>query len=446
MQNHSENINSEFIAKSAVDYAPNDSDSRNNQKVQGNAASSDFILNELTSNVSNAEEENNFCDVNEKSSNQDLEERGSCKSEKDTDSTKNVDEKSSVRSDVIPEGSNDKSTTLENEENDEWMDILGSGQLKRKIVKRAENTFRPQSSFICEINLEGQLEDGTIVDKFEHRKIQVGDAELIQGLDLTLPLMDVGEECLVEVAPRFAYGTQGRAPDIPPNSKITYRIELLSAEPEPELETIPIAERKRIGNEKRERGNWWYARQDYTFAIQCYRRALEFLDDVEGGISHLPKEEDQRLSDELQNLFEDRLKVYNNLAAAQMKIKAYDTALQSVENVLHCQPKNVKALFRKGKILAAKGDNASAVAVLRSASQLEPDNKIIKQELLRLVSLRNEDSKNERNLYKKMLGQEKSTASSTKGSSKSYQIRWGIVFGSVAAVVAGMVAYRYKFL
>ena len=48
---------------------------------------------------------------------------------------------------------------------------------------------------------------------------------------------------------------------------------------------------------------------------------------------------------------EDCLKVYNNLAAAQMKIKAYDAALQSVENVLRCQPNNVKAVFRKGKVL-----------------------------------------------------------------------------------------------
>jgi FK506-binding protein 8 len=54
---------------------------------------------------------------------------------------------------------------------------------------------------------------------------------------------------------------------------------------------------------------------------------------------------------ELRGLMEDCLKVYNNLAAAQMKIKAYDTALQSVENVLRCQPNNVKAVFRKGKVL-----------------------------------------------------------------------------------------------
>jgi Tetratricopeptide repeat. len=54
---------------------------------------------------------------------------------------------------------------------------------------------------------------------------------------------------------------------------------------------------------------------------------------------------------ELCSLMEDCLKVYNNLAAAQMKIKAYDAALQSVENVLRCQPNNVKAVFRKGKVL-----------------------------------------------------------------------------------------------
>jgi hypothetical protein len=54
---------------------------------------------------------------------------------------------------------------------------------------------------------------------------------------------------------------------------------------------------------------------------------------------------------ELRSLMEECLKVYNNLAAAQMKIKAYDAALQAVENVLRCQPNNVKAVFRKGKVL-----------------------------------------------------------------------------------------------
>lgn len=58
----------------------------------------------------------------------------------------------------------------------------------------------------------------------------------------------------------------------------------------------------------------------------------------------------QATNGQLQEMLEIRVKVYNNLAAAQMKISAYDVALLSVETVLRCQPENVKALFRKGKV------------------------------------------------------------------------------------------------
>ncbi|PNF41145.1 hypothetical protein B7P43_G04230, partial [Cryptotermes secundus] len=122
-------------------------------------------------------------------------------------------------------------------EEEEWLDILGSGQLKKKVLKRAENGYRPQRSHICEINLQGSLPDGTIIDKHDHLSIQIGDAEVVQGLDLALPLMDVGEVALLEVGPRFAYGSQGREPDIPCDVTVMYTVELLSSEPEPEIET-----------------------------------------------------------------------------------------------------------------------------------------------------------------------------------------------------------------
>ncbi|KDR12172.1 peptidyl-prolyl cis-trans isomerase FKBP8-like isoform X3 [Zootermopsis nevadensis] len=345
-------------------------------------------------------------------------------------------------------------------ETEEWLDILGSGQLKKKILKRAESSYRPQRSHICEINLEGRLPDGTIVDKHDHLSIQIGDAEVVQGLDLALPLMDVGEVALLEIGPRFAYGALGREPDVPRDATVVYTVELLSADPEPDVEVLPATKRKEIGCRKRERGNWWYSRQEHTLAIQCYRRALDYLDDIEGGITLTSGEREgsnQGTEEELHDLLEDRLKVYNNLAAAQMKIKAHDTALQSVENVLRCQPNNVKALFRKGKILAAKGENPSAVAALRLASQLEPDNRMIRQELLRILRLHKEDTVHEKKLYKKMLGQDKPPDSLPKNDKDinqlspavlrlQLQVPWAILFGTLAVLVAGVVAYRYKFL
>lgn len=76
-----------------------------------------------------------------------------------------------------------------------------------------------------------------------------------------------------------------------------------------------------FSNKKRERGNWWYGRGENTLAIQCYRRALDYLDELEGGIKAKGSEDQQEVSDgELQDLLEDRLSVYNNMAAAQIKL------------------------------------------------------------------------------------------------------------------------------
>lgn len=60
-----------------------------------------------------------------------------------------------------------------------------------------------------------------------------------------------------------------------------------------------------------------------------------------------------------------------------MKIGAFDVALQSVEKVLMCQPNNVKALFRKGKILETKGETLRAIPILQKAATLDADNKSI---------------------------------------------------------------------
>lgn len=40
-------------------------------------------------------------------------------------------------------------------------------------------------------------------------------------------------------------------------------------------------------NNKRERGNFWYSRNEYNLAIQLYRRALEYLNDNGPGVEVL---------------------------------------------------------------------------------------------------------------------------------------------------------------
>lgn len=53
------------------------------------------------------------------------------------------------------------------------------------------------------------------------------------------------------------------------------------------------------------------------------------LDESEGGITDpTPSGELAQTSDALQELLEERLRVHNNMAAAQLKAGAFDAALQ----------------------------------------------------------------------------------------------------------------------
>lgn len=86
--------------------------------------------------------------------------------------------------------------------------------------------YQPQRGNICKINLVGKLEDGTIVEDLQNYNVQIGDVEVVQGVDMALPLMTAGEVAEVSVDSRFAYGAHGltnendNTKSIPPNSKV----------------------------------------------------------------------------------------------------------------------------------------------------------------------------------------------------------------------------------
>nr|XP_018900271.1 PREDICTED: peptidyl-prolyl cis-trans isomerase FKBP8 [Bemisia tabaci] len=327
------------------------------------------------------------------------------------------------------------------EDDDGWMDILGSEQLKKKVTVPGEPDTRPQFSEICILDYEGRLDDGTVIEKEENHRIQLGDLEVIHGLDFVIALMDVGEVAEVFVGPRFGFGKIGRQepdkPEVPPNANLHYTMKLIKVEPGPDIEQLKVAERSSIGNKKKERGNWWYSRKEFTLAIQCYRRALDYLD------SNVATD-DESSEDAITQLLEDRFKVYNNLALCQIKIEAYDAALQSLNNVLMAQPKNVKALFRKGQVLVKKNETDEAYKYLKQALELDPDSKDIKNELARLQAKKKSDIKVEQNLYKKMLGQNKSTTQSKPSQSVSSRIPWRAVIGGITALIGGVVAFAYR--
>ncbi|XP_065569618.1 peptidyl-prolyl cis-trans isomerase FKBP8-like isoform X2 [Artemia franciscana] len=319
-----------------------------------------------------------------------------------------------------------------------WADILGSGQLKKKTLRKGKSKQRPSSGDVCKIRYTGKLSDGLMIDTNDDFEFVLGDSEVIHAFDLIVALMELGEICQVETSPRFAYGEIGVPPKIPPNATIVYEIELIDSKPEKAPDELSLGERRKTGNKKRERGNWWYARSEYSKAIICYRRALDFLDSENEGVSEPPEK--------LQEILEDRLKVYNNMAAAQIKSEALDAAIKSLDVVLKCQPNNVKALYRKGKVLAEQGSTSDAIILFKKALSTEPEEKSIKSDLLRLETKQKNDLKKESSLYKKMLGNVPKKPVEKSGYEKvRLPVPWTLIAGSIFAFGASYLAYKYRF-
>ncbi|XP_036410518.1 peptidyl-prolyl cis-trans isomerase FKBP8-like [Megalops cyprinoides] len=314
---------------------------------------------------------------------------------------------------------------------EEWLDVLGNGQLKKKVLEAGKGPdSRPKKGQDVKIHLKMSLADGTTVQEEPSLSFTLGDGDVIQALDLTVLLMEMEERALVSTDAKYAYGAVGSAaPPVPPDAALTLYLRLLEVSDAPDLELLTPRERMALADQKRERGNEYYQRGDYAFAVNSYSIALQ--------ITESSSKVDISAGEEAE-LLEVKVKCLNNMAAAQLKLDHLEAALRSCVSVLAHQPENVKALFRKGKVLALQGDYAEAIRDLKSALKLEPSNKTIHAELSKLVKKHSEHKGAEQAMYKRMLGNPAPVTSQTNRNKSSWSISWKWLFGATAVAIGGV--------
>ncbi|XP_075759011.1 peptidyl-prolyl cis-trans isomerase FKBP8 [Pelodiscus sinensis] len=314
---------------------------------------------------------------------------------------------------------------------DEWLDVLGSGLLRKKTLVPGHGVeSRPRKGQDVTVRLKVMLEDGHVVEENPSLSFTVGDCDVMQALDLCAQLLEMGETALIVSDAKYCYGPQGRRPDIPPHATLTLEVELLAAQGAPDLELLSGREKIQLANRKRERGNFYYQQADYVLAINSYDIALKAIDSS-SKVDFSPEEEAE--------LLEVKVKCLNNLAASQLKLDHYEAALRSCTLVLEHQPENIKALFRKGKVLAQQGEYGEAIPLLKAALKLEPSNKTIHAELSKLVKKHAEQRNVETAMYRKMLGNPGTgSAPATCKDKSARSIPWKWLFGATAVALGGV--------
>ena len=118
------------------------------------------------------------------------------------------------------------------------------------------------------------------------------------------------ELSIISVKPEMAYGALGRKTDIPANTRITYLFGLLHFEKQKEISQLTWAQRRKSGQSRMRLANWWYQRKEYPIAVKCYKKALEYYNNIPTNQECSTPEEYK----ELLQLMEERLRVMRQVA------------------------------------------------------------------------------------------------------------------------------------
>lgn len=192
-----------------------------------------------------------------------------------------------------------------------WQNVTKNGMIKKCIlVDGMSEGGRPRSGDTVLVKSQGKLREGNIVDDYPMLVFNVGEHEVIDGLDLAVQSMYKNELSIVSVKPEMAYGGLGRKGDIPANSRITYLFGLLHFEKQKEISQLTWAQRRKSGQQRMRLANWWYQRKEYSVAVKCYKRALEYYNNIPTNQECSTPEEYK----ELLQLMEERLRVMRQVA------------------------------------------------------------------------------------------------------------------------------------
>ncbi|XP_070598214.1 LOW QUALITY PROTEIN: inactive peptidyl-prolyl cis-trans isomerase FKBP6 [Erythrolamprus reginae] len=287
------------------------------------------------------------------------------------------------------------------------------GVLKEIIRDGFGETVPPDSSVL--VKFSGYLEHtdrpfDTNWFKKNSRLMKLGEDITLRGLEVGLLTMRKGELARFIFMPKYAFGTLGCPPLIPPNSTVLFEVELVdfldSAEsdrffdlPPGQQDRFPLEKIIKVAETEREFGNYLFRQTRFTDAKERYKRASRVLNRI------CAKETEQDKVDTA------RLLVFLNLSFVCLKLERPDRALAYGEKALELDKKNAKALFRCGQACLHLTEYERAREFLVKAQKEQPFNQDINNELKKLASCYGDYMAREKEMCCKMFAPLKSHSS-----------------------------------
>ena len=298
-----------------------------------------FIDGEEKQNIKNKEiESTDITNEHNKSNNKEMEKRSDIKindiKEEDFINKKELNEEENNIN--IEQEKNE--IILEEKPINEYINITEDEGIRKKIIKEGKGT-NPKEGNEVTINYIGKYDNIIFEQSNEEKETSfiIGENKVIKGWDIAVKTMKLGEKSEFIMKPEYTYGDKQINENIPPNSILTYEIELKCIHyknTEDCLENLTYEEKIQWGTLLKQNGVQKFKENDISGAREFFIKALNFLKTMD------PKKEEEKEGVDL------LLTIVANICNCFNKEKDYESVIKFSFIGLHIKPTPKLLYFR----------------------------------------------------------------------------------------------------
>lgn len=273
------------------------------------------------------------------------------------------------------------------------VDLTGDGKVVKEILREGTGE-QPKDGDRVAVHYEGRIRSTN--HKFDSSRASGKPFEftiglrVIEGWNIGVKSMHVGELSLFRIDSKYAYGKLGKQPDIQPDEDLIFEIELLEIKVGPTKQQMAVEKARG----ECERGNIAFREGRLDDALNDYcqgRLTLMFEGKDESDPSYFS-----------QDYADVKLRLNRNLAVAYAKKGDPKQSLQYANEVLDFLPNDPKALLKKCEALINLEKLADARKTLTYALGVTHNDPAFKLVRERLEKLEKEERVRENQTFKKM--------------------------------------------
>tara|TARA_B000000565_G_C23776193_1_gene374147 strand:+ start:67 stop:1044 length:978 start_codon:yes stop_codon:yes gene_type:complete len=203
-------------------------------------------------------------------------------------------------------------------------------KLVKYILESSTGQDFPKEGQIIKAHYTGRLLDGTKFDSSYDRGepiiFTLGKNQVIQMWDISFATMKKGEKALIIGHPDVAYGDSSNSSDIPPNSYLSFTIELIDFYDKPkDISMMNLDEKIQNMIKYKELGKKAYSDKKFSESLQLYSKAYEYI-----------------MNDE----HDDKINILNNISLLFSFKSDWYAVIDYAQKALTLDNNNIKASYR----------------------------------------------------------------------------------------------------